>query len=876
MARKAPQKGNAMVQHDRFKTRLLRSAATGIVFSLAAAGVAEAQIETVVVTAEKRAENIQSVPIAITAFTAADLQTKNITDLHGLSNLTPNVNLDGGSPFSGDSSVLSASIRGIGQDDFAFNLDPGVGVYLDGVYLARTIGSNVDLLDVERIEILKGPQGTLFGRNTIGGAISIVTRNPGETPMIEAQVTTGSFNRRDINVTADFPLESDLLSSLTVSSVQRDGYQKVIPYNNVNHYTFDPISPDSAYESSGGTSPTNNEFGGQNRQAVRGKLLWTPSSAFTVTMVADWTHQDQEATPNTVRATYIPPLPPAAPFQPNLGPPFGLFAFFYDDLCLGGVPAPVCTTPRMTGGFQQLPGLPALSTEPTLLPISPATTQTGNIDTTYANGPNYAKFDSEGIGITENWVLDDSLSLKSITGYRHITWSIGIDLDGSADHGNFLTVTDKQQQQQFSQELQAIGTAFDSRLNYVAGLYFFYENGYVHDWVPFDGGLLAVEDSGLNLLRTQSYAAFAHADYKITDELGLTLGGRYSIDYRSFEGGQQDLNGLGYLAIPPGGVVGSCYPATVTALSQGVPVGTAYNGPNGATVTTAATTCQQFLGFPVAGQPYRYFPAGNNHQTFYEFTPTASAQYHVTDDFMAYVSWSKGFKSGGWTTRLSAPIFDAKDAEYHPEKAQTYEVGAKSEWLDHRLQANAALFYTDYTGIQLNQQVAASPVLKNLGDANIFGGELETEALIGDGFTLRANAGYIDAYYYHLDPSLGGAITLGSKLPKTPMWKINVNPQYEMELGSGRGLLFQASYTHTSSLYNDSLNTPLLKRPDLDLVDLSAEVTFNDGKYAVQVGGTNVTGRRYITEGSLNYAAGFVDASYNAPAQWYLMLRAKF
>ena len=95
--------------------------------------------------------------------------------------------------------MLSASIRGIGQDDFAFNLDPGVGVYVDGVYLARTIGANQSLLDIDRIEILKGPQGTLFGRNTIGGAISIVTHTPGDKREFIASATTGSFNRRDIS-----------------------------------------------------------------------------------------------------------------------------------------------------------------------------------------------------------------------------------------------------------------------------------------------------------------------------------------------------------------------------------------------------------------------------------------------------------------------------------------------------------------------------------------------------------------------------------------------------------------------------------------------------------------------------------------------------
>ena len=97
-----------------------------------------------------------------------------------MSNIAPNVTLDAGTPFSGSSAVLSAYIRGIGANDFAFNIDPGVGVYLDGVYLARSVGANQDLPDVERIEVLKGPQGTLFGRNTIGGAISIVTHDPGK------------------------------------------------------------------------------------------------------------------------------------------------------------------------------------------------------------------------------------------------------------------------------------------------------------------------------------------------------------------------------------------------------------------------------------------------------------------------------------------------------------------------------------------------------------------------------------------------------------------------------------------------------------------------------------------------------------------------
>ena len=155
-------------------------------------------IKDIVVTARKRSENLQKVPIAITAFTPEALAEKGITDVAGLGKFAPGVDIVSTSPFSGSNQVLSAFIRGIGQDDFAFNLDPGVGVYVDGVYYARTVGAVVDLLDLDHVEILKGPQGTLFGRNTIGGAISVVTRDPGNAFGGSGDVTYGSFNRVDV------------------------------------------------------------------------------------------------------------------------------------------------------------------------------------------------------------------------------------------------------------------------------------------------------------------------------------------------------------------------------------------------------------------------------------------------------------------------------------------------------------------------------------------------------------------------------------------------------------------------------------------------------------------------------------------------------
>ena len=213
-------------------------------------------LEEVIVTAQKREQNVQNVPIAISAFTTETLRAKGVTDIHSLSNLTPNVNLDASSPFSGDTSVLSASIRGIGQDDFAFNIDPGVGVYLDGVFLARTIGANQNLLDVDRVEILKGPQGTLFGRNTIGGAINIVTHEPGTEARFQAQATGGSFSRADVGFTADLPItrQAALVShGLLVAARRIPGRDPVSKQHTVGLHTLGRRSAERV--SQGGLRP---------------------------------------------------------------------------------------------------------------------------------------------------------------------------------------------------------------------------------------------------------------------------------------------------------------------------------------------------------------------------------------------------------------------------------------------------------------------------------------------------------------------------------------------------------------------------------------------------------------------------------------------
>ena len=835
--------------------------------ALCATSLAQEQLEEVVVTAQKREQNIQSVPIAISAFTADTLQSKSVNDINALSNLTPNVNLDASSPFSGDSSVLSASIRGIGQDDFAFNMDPGVGVYLDGVFLARTIGANQNLLDVERIEILKGPQGTLFGRNTIGGAINIVTHTPGTERRFKVQATTGRFDRRDIAFTADLPITENLLSSLTVSSMSRDGYQKVIPFPSPVPFALDP---ETAYPKAG--FDTSGTKGGQDQQVIRGKLLWNVSDNFRLTFAGDWQHQDQPSTPTTVLRV--------------MSEPGNIFAFLYN-YCISNTPDVLNSTdpavnpavaifgpsvtntltgacgPRASGtglspggaplggaGYIGGPGGNLLLSDRPRIYWNFANTQTGDIDTTYSNGVSFAKNDAFGLAVTADWQINDQLAFKSITGYRQIDWDVGIDLDGIPEQ--IHEVTDSQHQYQVSQEFQLTGTTFGNKLDYVLGLYYFKEAGYVHDFVPFES-ILYVFDFA-NDIDTQSYAGFVHTEYHLTDRFTLTLGARYSRDEKEFIGGQADLNGFTYK-------ISGCLDPEAPAINF-IP------DPN----LPPTLTCQQLLGFPVPGQPLRYFPDGTNKQDFGVFTPRIGGQFQVNDDVMVYASWSKGYKSGGWTTRLSQPIAAGEEAEFGPEFAKTTELGVKAELFNRRAIANLAVFYTEYDDIQLNVQQGPSPVFQNAGDATIKGAELEVQALVGGGFSFTFAGGYIDAEYDFINPDT--LIPEGAKLPKTPEYKLTFGPNYDFSLPNGASMRLAVDYTRTAELYNDSLNTPELFRPATDSLGAHIHYMSPNDTYEIILGGTNLTDDRWITTGSINPAAGVVVGTYNRPREWYLTVRA--
>jgi iron complex outermembrane receptor protein len=878
--------------------------ASGLILSVPTFSHAQvtARVEEVVVTATKTAVNVQNVPIAVTAVTAQALQQKGINDVAKLSQITPNVQLDAGTPFSGSDTVLAAYIRGIGQNDFAFNQDPGVGVYVDGVYLARSVGANTNMLDVDRVEILKGPQGTLFGRNTIGGAISIVTRDPGRQFKFNGEVTTGQFSRLDVKMTADLPINDKVLTSISFSEARRNGWQHVIAFTPVNVAPFTttagpfgsipdcgppgtvcPVVYDSATQFPAAGYETSQRPGGQNQWSTRGKVVFLPSDELKITLAGDYTSVDQPAT--AVSALSINPFAGGA----QLGALY--------DLCLAGVPIGVlCSTPRLgtTDVPSPVPPLPALggvnvdgNPNNNRLPYDNRF-EIANPDFTYGNGASFSKLQNWGVSGTLDYDITPHTHLKSITAYRSLHWRTGLDADGSPL--SIFQLSFDMPQHEFSQELQLTGNAIDERLNYAIGAYYFEESGHLHDFVIFPAGLLMID--GPNDLSTKAEAIYAHLNFKVNDLVSLTAGGRYTWEQKHFEGHQNDDNGITYKA-------SGCYPPTASASLIGGPAG---------------MTCQEILGFPSASEPYRFFPPGVQHLDFNNFSPTLGIEFHPSMDSMIYGSWSKGFKTGSWTTRLSVPhpvYFDLgpnkSSLQFDPEHATSEEIGIKTEWFDKRLRLNLAGFHTDYKGIQLNSQLGLSPTLVNAGNARIWGAEAEADAVLGHGLSFTAALGYTDAKYTLLQTSSGAPVldngftlTLTScperlpstgpvnryntpnpqngacELPKTPKFKIHLGPQYVADMGDHGQLQFNVDWTYTSHLFNDIGNTSELKREATHMLDASITYRAPGAHWEASIGGTNLANERYIVTGQNQGAVAVIQATYSDPTEWFATFRYRY
>ena len=322
-------------------------------------------IEEIVVIGQRRERPLQDVPISITAFENTEIESLRLTDIAGVARYTPNVVWD--QSFLGAGNFSAIFIRGVGQPGsfFESSADPAVGVYLDGVYIGRAIGSILGINDVEQIEVLRGPQGTLFGRNTTGGAVLVTTRKPGPELSGWGEVTTGSYDRLDARGVLNIPLSSNVFTRFSVSSLNQDGY--------------------------GNSLQTGAEFGDVNADSARAALRWLARDDLIVDLTYDRNRTRQNAPVMTLMFADADPMSLT-----------GAYNFF------------VAPTNSVEGWGDGIPWDDRFLTPSEF--------------TNFATGRTLTDVDSEGLSAIVEWRAGD-LTLKSITGFRSLESLWGSDTD---------------------------------------------------------------------------------------------------------------------------------------------------------------------------------------------------------------------------------------------------------------------------------------------------------------------------------------------------------------------------------------------------------------------------------------------------------------
>lgn len=456
------------------------------------------QLQDIVVTARFRAENVQNTPLAITAVSGAELGDRNVTDVTSLSGQAPNLIINPAG--AGFGPAAFATIRGIGLNDFSLAFEPGVAIYIDDVYQARPIGAALDLLDLDRVEILRGPQGTLFGQNAIGGAIRLISTKPNGDGHGYVEGALGNFSRREIRGSVDVTLVPDrLFARFSGSSKMLDGYMDVLDFACVHPELAGTIKPtttakDCKVDTQGNT----------NVQSGRFALRFIASDALEFNLIADYQnqHQKQPADKLAVIATTgddagYTPIWNETVAIPTYGVP-------YDNRFVTN--SPYTTYNNYTSAITGL---------------------------SYPNKSDVVQY---GISGTIDWKLGDKLSLKSVTAYRHYKATFGVNSSGSPEAINMTL--DNDPHKQFSQELTLTGST--GPLDWTIGGYYFHgRDGDFGTAEVYPPDILAFYFNDEQ--KQTNKAGFVHGVYHFTDKLSLTAGVRYTDESKSISVFRQSL-----------------------------------------------------------------------------------------------------------------------------------------------------------------------------------------------------------------------------------------------------------------------------------------------------------------------------------------------
>jgi iron complex outermembrane receptor protein len=708
-------------------------------------------LEEITVTARKRVENMQEVSLSVSALSQTEIDRTFARDIKDLAFVSPNLIIDDTSQGPGGNAALY--IRGIGVADVEKNFEPAVGVTIDGLFIGANSGAILRSIDLASVEVLRGPQGTLFGRNTVGGMINVERTKP--TTDFSGSVRAG-YGDYD-TVWADGVLNFGVLETLAVKLSaakhnQREGY-----FTNIN---------------------TGDDEGFVDYESYGISLLWNP----TETLEFQYIYQNEATEQDT------PPLV-------NMAQPDTLFCASFG-LCAKSQTVPSSGDRYKVGRLLFNPTTWSLSPPPTGVVTSPTSTLIRNFDP--------ATFDAETHILKAAWDVSDSLRLNYIYGTYETEETI---VSNWTAEPVMLFGTDRPAEyEQASHELRLTYNA-GGALNFVVGGYL-WESQYdirLRSWITFvvPGTVLDIPQTTRQ--ETDSTALFFDGDYAFNEQWTLNLGGRYTKDEKL---SRQRGN-----------------------------LSTAPNDPEA---------------------------------DWSEFTPKVSVRYRFNDDAMAYASYAKGYRSGGFNGRVDEQA--SARIPYDPEFVDNYELGFKSEWADRRLRLNGAIFYMDYTdkqeeiGLASDGPTGQRISVFNAATATMKGVELELQAQATENVSLRANLGYLDSKYdeFTFDSGFGIVDNSGLEFRRAPEFTGSVDLTYELQVGPGDAWV-RGAYRYVGEHFIEQSNRPELSNEAQHLVDLSVNYAINN--ITVSVFGKNLTNEDAWAHG-LNVSGLWAYASPRAPRTW--------
>jgi iron complex outermembrane recepter protein len=847
----------------------------GIAFAQAApAEDAEGGIAEIVVTAQRREQNLQDVPISVSAFGASEIAKKGLTDVSRLEGLVP------GFTFGRSGVDARPAIRGVRTESVDVNADTTIGFFIDGIYQSRSSQATLGFVDLERVEVQRGPQGTLYGRNTFGGNVSIVTAQPDfEEYKGGVDVTVGENSQFRLTGFVNAALSDSVALRLAGGYETSNGWVK-----NVN--------------------PTGGNLFDDDNRYVRATLALKPVEGLTATFKLDYATRGGAG-----------------------GSAFGyklVGSYFYvptNAQLFNATPVILNTRGGNRDGIIDAPltidaGVPLF-----------AAGDPYRIDNDYAG-----TLQLENTAGTANIAYDfGAVTIKSITGFSDFqtTRTQDTDFSGNQIGADYQFTAAKT----FSQEIQLLSSG-SGPFEYVVGAYYFKDklrSAFINQQFPqivrnVTPNITRPAAAGFysqNRAETRSLAFYAQASYAIADKLKITGGIRWTRDSKDFQFANAG-------AILP--LVGGVPDATAITFATGPIPDSSFGVRGGATNCTYVTIPLPQPGFQcLAANTTIFNGATFNTAEFEKVTWRVGLDYQLAEQNLLYASVSTGFNSGGFNGSQAAAALGR--ATFAPQTVTAFEIGSKNRFAGNTIQLNLSAFYNKYNALQEQRQIPVGnttlSIIENSGKARSYGAEVEAVWKPVNALTLNASFAYLNAKYTQYDqvaapfgtsilipdataitPTVVNGVTIapagqrrlfavgyncglipgtggtgqpgaaygcnlaGNRIAHSPEYSGSVSIQYDIDLGSAGKLSPYVQLNYSGAFFGQPINSILDRQAAFTKLDLRLTWEY-DERFSLQAFVTNVTNKATATR-FVYGGGGNLQASYAPPRLWGVRGSVKF